>query len=158
MGYASALAIAPQAAPPSARGGAPARMLSPAPRGNQAQLRRLQAKLKVGSVNDPLEHEADRVADQVMRMTVPAAMTSAPPQISRKCAACEREVNRKCAAFADEEKLQKKEAGTQAPISEAPASVHEALRSPGQPLDAATRAYFEPRFARDFSSACPSTT
>jgi hypothetical protein len=29
--------------------------------------------------------------------------------------------------------------------------VHEVLRSPGQPLDAATRAYFEPRFGKDFS-------
>ena len=27
-----------------------------------------QAKLKVGAVDDPLEHEADRIADQVMRM------------------------------------------------------------------------------------------
>ena len=144
MGYASALAIAPQAAPPSARGGAPARMLSPAPRGNQAQLRRLQAKLKVGSVNDPLEHEADRVADQVMRMTVPAAMTSAPPQISRKCEACEREVNRKCAAFADEEKLQKKERRNPGPHQRrrAPLACMKRSVPPGQPLDAATRAYF----------------
>jgi uncharacterized protein DUF4157 len=36
-------------------------------------------------------------------------------------------------------------------LSEAPPSVHAALRSPGEPLDAATRAYFEPRFGRDFS-------
>ena len=51
----------------------------------------------------------------------------------------------------EEEKLQKKEAGTpQAAAGEAPASVHEVLRSPGQPLDAATRAYFEPRFGHDF--------
>ena len=33
----------------------------------------------------------------------------------------------------------------------APAIVHEVLRSPGQPLDAATRAFFEPRFDHDFS-------
>jgi hypothetical protein len=31
----------------------------------------LQPKLVVGEVNDPLEHEADRVADQVMRMPDP---------------------------------------------------------------------------------------
>src|SRR5262249_48872991 len=30
--------------------------------------------------------------------------------------------------------------------------VHEALNSPGQPLDARTRAFFEPRFGYDFSS------
>jgi outer membrane protein OmpA-like peptidoglycan-associated protein len=141
MGYASALTTAPRQAM-----AAPVRSLrtktpSPAPCGNQAHLRHLQTKLRVGSVNDPLEHEADRVADQVIRMpTSSAAITSAPPQVSRKCAAC-----------AEEEKLQKKEAGTQATAGGAPASVHETLRSPGQPLDAAARAYFEPRFGRDFS-------
>lgn len=33
----------------------------------------------------------------------------------------------------------------------APPIVHEVLRSPGQPLDVATRAYMEPRFGQDFS-------
>src|SRR5580658_8448041 len=33
----------------------------------------------------------------------------------------------------------------------APPLVHQVLRSPGQPLDAATRAFFEPRFGHDFS-------
>lgn len=32
-----------------------------------------------------------------------------------------------------------------------PPIVHEVLRSPGQPLDSATRAFFEPRFGHDFS-------
>lgn len=32
-----------------------------------------------------------------------------------------------------------------------PPIVHEVLRSPGQPLDAETRAYFEPRFGHDFT-------
>lgn len=45
----------------------------------------IQAKLKVGAVDDPLEHEADSVADQVMRMPAPEVATaSAPPQVSRK--------------------------------------------------------------------------
>ena len=35
--------------------------------------------------------------------------------------------------------------------NEAPAIVHEALRSPVQYLDSATRAFMEPRFGRDFS-------
>jgi len=35
--------------------------------------------------------------------------------------------------------------------SGAPAIVHEVLRSPGRPLDAQTRDFFEPRFGRDFS-------
>ena len=32
-----------------------------------------------------------------------------------------------------------------------PSSVHEVLRSPGQPLDSVTRAFMEPRFGFDFS-------
>lgn len=101
----------------------------------------LKPKLAIGSVDDPLEREADRVADQVTRMTDRgAALTAAPPRVSRKCAACE-----------EEQKLQKKEAGPQAAVSVAPANVHEVLSSPGQPLDAASRAYFEPRFGYDFS-------
>src|SRR5215471_14382563 len=61
-------------------GGEPAR----APAGS------MQAKLVVGAVNDPLEHEADRVAEHVMRMPEPAAVSQASPlRISRKCAECE---------------------------------------------------------------------
>jgi hypothetical protein len=88
----------------------------------------IQAKLKVGAVNDSLEHEADRVTDQVMRMPAPGVSAAAAPQVSRKCA------------------------GPQAAVGEAPASVHEVVRLPGQPLDAATRGFFEPRFGQDFSS------
>ena len=40
----------------------------------------------------------------------------------------------------------------QAEPSAVPPIVHEVLRSPGQPLDAATRAHMEPRFGHDFSS------
>src|SRR5262245_37368603 len=101
----------------------------------------IQAKLEVGTINDPLEHEADSVADQVLRMPDPGeSVASAPPQISRKCDDCE-----------DEENVQKKEAGPQAAAGEAPGIVHQVLRSPGQPLDPASRAYFEPRFKHNFS-------
>ena len=106
------------------------------------RIRSLQPKLKVGAVNDPLEHEADRVADQVMRSADPrATMTSAPPQISRKCESCEEE----------DKELRRKPAGPQADGVEASSQVHEVLRSPGRPLDSATRAFFEPRFGYDFS-------
>jgi hypothetical protein len=104
----------------------------------------LQAKLAVREIDDPLEHEADRVAEQVMRMPAPeVAPTAAPPQISRKSAACDEGT----------EKLRRKEAGTaEASLSEAPTSVHEALRSPARPLDISTRAYFEPRFGQEFGN------
>jgi hypothetical protein len=101
----------------------------------------IQAKLKVGAVDDPLEHEADHVADQVMRMPAPdVPIAAAPSQVSRKCAECE-----------DEEKLRKKPAVPETAAGEASGIVHEMLRSPGQPLDPATRAFMEPRLGYDFS-------
>ena len=46
--------------------------------------------------------------------------------------------------------LQRKATNGEA-ASEVPSIVHEVLRSPGRPLDAATRAFMEPRFGHDFS-------
>jgi hypothetical protein len=103
----------------------------------------LQAKLEVGTADDPLEREADRVADRVMRMPDPgSALSVSPTRIQRKCAACE----------AEDKKLQAK-AGVGGPkvCGDAPACVHETLQSPGQALHPATREFFEARFARDFS-------
>lgn len=103
----------------------------------------VQPKLSIGAVDDPLEHEADRVADQVMRKGSgpPSPFSSQGQALSRKCATCDE----------DEEKntLQMKPAGAAA--TAAPPVVHEALRNRGQPLDHATRAFMEPRFGRDFS-------
>jgi hypothetical protein len=104
----------------------------------------LRAKLAIGKINDPLEHEADRVADQVMRLPdLELSVTPARDQVNRKCEACEDEERRQ---------LQTKPAG--GPVTaggEAPDNVQKALRSSGQPLDASARAFFEPRFGRDFS-------
>jgi hypothetical protein len=103
----------------------------------------IQAKLAVGQVDDPLEREADRVADQVMHMPSPqASVAGAPPHVGPKSAVRED----------PEEKLETKRGGTaKALAGEAPGSVHEVLPSPGQPLDAATRRFMEPRFGHDFS-------
>jgi Domain of unknown function (DUF4157) len=101
----------------------------------------LQRGLNVGPIPEPLEYEADRVADQVMRMPDPrVSIGTAQPRISRTCD-----------APAQEEALQLRPAG-QAVISDVPSSVHEVLRTPGEPLDPATRAFFEPRFGHDLSS------
>ncbi len=101
------------------------------------------ARLKIGAVDDPLEREADRAAEQVMRMPAPAlALTPAPPRISRKCAACE----------AEEEELHRKPAGPGAGAgTAAPDNVHDVLRSSGQPLDRSARGFFEQRFGTSFA-------
>jgi hypothetical protein len=97
--------------------------------------------LTIGDRDDALEHEADRLADQAMRAPeAVAAASPAPVRLSRTCAACE-EADR-------ESRLRRK--GDAAAAGAAPASVAQALGGPSQPLDAATRAFFEPRFGLDF--------
>ena len=107
---------------------------SPAYSGNRAALRRLAAAYPNIQRNLLGESAAEPPR-------IPIAVTHAPPQISRACAHCE-----------DEEKpsrVQRKENSASPPT--APASVHEALNSPGHPLDPNTRAFMEPRFGTDFS-------
>jgi hypothetical protein len=118
----------------------------------------IQLKPATGPADDPLEHEADRAADQVMRMPdAQLSISVAPLQISRKCAACEEHEEHKCESCAEEAKgeqrrLRMKPTGSAGPApDEAPPIVEEVLREPGQPLDAATRTFFELRFGRDFS-------
>jgi hypothetical protein len=105
----------------------------------------MQAKLLVGQVNDPLEHEADRVADQVMRMpNLPRSIAGALPQTSRKFASCEEEEEE------TEQTLQTKRAEvSELTAGKAPAIAHEVLHSPPQPLDVATRSFMESRFGHD---------
>jgi hypothetical protein len=85
----------------------------------------VQASLTVGAVNDPLEHDADAVARQVLHMPDGAASRGAANGVAPA-----------------------RRAQTAAPGRE---SYEDPLPSSGQPLDPATRAFFEPRFGHDFS-------
>jgi Domain of unknown function (DUF4157) len=87
----------------------------------------IQPKLTVSTPGDAYEQEADRVAEQVMRMASPRQRRTTEEQL-----------------------VQRKTVGD-VQGQTAPPIVHEALSSPGQPLDSATRAFMEPRFGRDFS-------
>ena len=101
----------------------------------------LQTKLTIGAPHDVYEQEADRVAERVTRAPEAGiALAPAPPQISRNVAACEPEA----------QEAQRKSTSGHDRSEEAPALVHEVLGSPGRALDAASRAYFEPWFVRDF--------
>lgn len=55
-----------------------------------------------------------------------------------------------CAACKAKRQALQNRTAESAPV-QAPPIVHEVLRSPGQPLDSATRAFMEPRFGHDFS-------
>ena len=136
---------------------------------------RLQAKLRVGAANDPLEREADRVADQVMRMPAPERVEETAvlrreeeTAIQRQCTECEEKVRRQpIEEGTEEEELRRQpveeeeleEEAVQAKAS--PGATPEvtpqfesgiqALRGGGRPLPESTRAFFEPRFGRDFN-------
>jgi hypothetical protein len=72
--------------------------------------------------------------------------------LQRKCACGNHALGGQCEICGKESEapMQRKAVGS-AEAHEAPPIVHEALSSPGQPLDAETRAFFEPRFGHDFS-------
>ena len=129
--------------------------------GNQSRLRSLanpqpansllQRKLAMGATNDPLEIEADRTADRILRM--PEQSISAPSAISHAASPTLRRCS--CGGTCDscrheDDKLRRKPSGPTT-TAEAPGVVHEVLRSSGRPLDPATRAFMEPRFGQDFS-------
>ncbi|CAH1087686.1 eCIS core domain-containing protein [Candidatus Nitrotoga sp. 1052] len=88
---------------------------------------RLQAKLTIGASNDPLEQEADRVADQVLAAPAHSAVSGAAPSIQRFTGQ----------STGDE--------GT------APASVDRVLSGSGRPLDPTIQQDMGQRFGHDFS-------
>jgi hypothetical protein len=111
---------------------------------------RIQTKLSIGAVNDPLEHEADAMADKVMSMQqVPSVAAVSAGGIQRKCAGCE-----------EEEKLQRKplasfiqrkgsSAGTVA--SDAVGNKINSSKGNGNNMDSHTQSFMQSRFGADFS-------
>jgi len=110
---------------------------------HQAQLRGallragVRPRLEVGAFNDPLEREADAVANSVMRMPEPEAKP--PAGASARVSARGNTVQAKAVA------------APASPVSSQIESSLNLLTSGGTPLDGASRAFFEPRFGRDFS-------
>lgn len=97
----------------------------------------IQARLMVTAAGDQYEHEAEQVADQVMRMpeSVPSVSEQDPEQVQRRPALS----------------IQRRLDGSFA----APDAVEQRIGSrkgSGNPLPAETRAFMEPRFGADFSS------
>jgi hypothetical protein len=119
----------------------------------------IQAKLRVGPVDDPLEREADRVADAVVGGGSVASLAHAHGAVQRKCAACaanEDIIQRKCEECAEEEEKEETvrravDGPTQTASAGGAETAAAAVASGGAPLSADSRAYFEPRFGRDLS-------
>ena len=145
-------------APPDHEPPAPAERVAAAQRsiGNQQVSRVLQPKLAINQPGDPLEREADRIAEEVTsggRAAPVSAATSASgtrAAVQRKCSC-----GGTCASCQEEEETLHRKEGAGAAAAgvagTAPPVVHEVLGSSGQPMDTASRNYFEPRFGRDFS-------
>jgi hypothetical protein len=100
----------------------------------------VQASLPISPPDHPSEREADRIANQVLRMPT--------PQVRRKCAACAAGSG-PCPQCEEEVKVQRQENGV-AEAAAAPAGFAGQLGA-GRALESQVRAFFEPRFAQDFS-------
>jgi hypothetical protein len=130
--------------------------------------RQARPKLTINNPGDLFEQEADRTADEIMHAPeldaspgmrsaavakiAPVSRAHAIGRLQRKCA-CGGSTGTfgECAVCQDArgDTLQRDAVGpTESEV--APPIVHDVLRSPGEPLDDATRAFMEPRFGRDF--------
>jgi Domain of unknown function (DUF4157) len=105
----------------------------------------IQTKLAINKPGDAYEKEADHVAERVIY--------TPEPQLQRACPC-----GGACPKYSTEQPGQEKESLQTKRVQAsdmgqmtAPPSVHEVLRSPGQPLDPATRAFMETRVGYDFS-------
>ncbi|MGN6297119.1 MAG: eCIS core domain-containing protein, partial [Ginsengibacter sp.] len=126
----------------------------------------IQRKLSVGAVDDPLEDEADNMADKVMRM---------PEQnfIQRKCAHCEEEeraqrkplesfIQKKCTACEEEEAqrkplasfIQKKQSSANNSViaSDNVSNQIQSTKNRGAAMHETTKSFMESRFGADFSN------
>jgi hypothetical protein len=102
----------------------------------------------VGPVNDPLEKEADAVADRVMRMPAPGPVSPCP-------GGCSGHKGRRRVAADAEHELVRRRAGdglTGTAVDTSTARAVESRRGSGSPLPAASRRFFEPRFGTDLSA------
>jgi hypothetical protein len=112
--------------------------------------------LRIGEPDDAFEQEADRVADEVTaggssKMGWSLARVPIDARLQRKCA-CGGAGEEECEECKEKKEmtLQRQSTGSGG-LPTVPPIVHEVLQSPGQSLDAATKAFFEPRFYHDFS-------
>ena len=134
----------------------------------------IQPKLRVGAVNDPLEREADRMAETVMRMPTPSHSSQSTVQrmaeesterveeeeefvqtkgqnsfiqIQRMCSSCSGEPK-------DEESVAQRKpgSGTKANMPSKTESQIQSLSGGGAPLSKAEAGFFEPRFGRSFEN------
>src|SRR5262249_16160732 len=105
----------------------------------------VQTKLAINKPGDEYEQEADRVSEQVMRMSERRSQRACA--CGGECPKCQTQVS----GHEQGRLLTKRVQSGDPDAATAPPIVQEVLASTGQPLDPATRAFMEPRFGHDFS-------
>jgi hypothetical protein len=128
----------------------------------------IQAKLVVGQPGDVYEQEADRVADEVMRMPEPEVQRRAEEEEKEKeeliqtnpiaeqiTPLVQRQAEEEEEEEEEEELIQTKAHSSQATeVTYNIESRIQSLKGGGQPLSEPTRAFFEPRFRHNFGQVC----
>ncbi len=127
------------------------------PAGSRPRLSLPQAKLRIGASNDPLEHEADHVADKVVsNQVLSSSAISGGFGVQRKCAACageDKETLRLQREGEEDDEIRMKTVSDtkQTPVDSAAQNAASAIVDGGARLSSQARGYFEPRFGRDLS-------
>src|SRR5215470_6925679 len=110
--------------------------------GNQAVGRLIQAKGQISRRADGREQEADRLANQLMRMS--------EPRVQRACAACEASTT-SCPTCEEESSRMKRKAEAEHRNNIREGWVSDISVAPSRRRDPATHGFFEPRLGADFS-------
>ncbi|GAB5400936.1 MAG: hypothetical protein Aureis2KO_25210 [Aureisphaera sp.] len=116
----------------------------------------IQKKLKIGPSDDPMEAEADAMADQVVQqkeMATPPTPNKGP-LVQKKCSSCEEEELQKKPLVESITPLVQKRSlsdGGNAVASEGISSQIESSRGQGSSMDKGTRNFMENGFGTDFS-------
>jgi Domain of unknown function (DUF4157) len=94
-----------------------------------------------------------QTATQTQQQIPTTSLLSRGGILQRKCSSCGQHTiaGGVCTQCQTQPITLQRSATNQSELSEVPPIVNEVLRSPGQPLDANTRAFMEPRFGHDFS-------
>ncbi len=121
----------------------------------------IQTKLRISEWDDRYEQEAERVAEQVMRMPepqtlqgetpLPASFMSTRSGLQRRCACGGTpNPNGECTECRTSRLGLQRESTDQSESFTVPTIVHDVLRSPGRPLSPETRTFMESGFGHDF--------
>lgn len=117
----------------------------------------IEPKLTVNDPNDKHEKEADRMAEQVMRMSVPPTDSRLEEgvedgNVQRMCPRCQRRYREGKPLNCKEcENVQGKETSPKTPVDSDPTEQIQSLRRGGKRLPDSVRSFFEPRFGENFS-------